>query len=320
MLRLQAGATRNSGFAEYFLRMEKARKRDSVDAKLLAEWCEKIGVSIGGYERRQVLTYLNELIAWNRKMNLVAKASSEQILRKHFIDSLTCSSLLPDQQSLRLLDIGTGGGFPGLVLKIIRPDIVTHLLEASEKKCVFLRHIVSILELDGVRVLSGRAEDFGHMDGYRESYDITIARAVGHLSIISEYAFPFLRLEGLFIAQKGSRGMDEFEEARDALKVLGGKLEEIKRLVLPGGRERRVIFAFRKEKATPAEYPRRKGVPAKRPIRAVKEPRRNAVAAREAVHAVKKSRATKCLVCGGAALPRTSKGPYVNVPRGTNGG
>lgn len=291
-----------------------------MDAKLLSEWCEKIGVSIGGDERRQILTYLNELIGWNRSMNLVGKASDKQILRKHFIDSLTCSSLLPGKQSLRLLDIGTGAGFPGLVLKIIRPDIVTHLLEASEKKCLFLGHIVSLLKLDGVKILNGRAEHFGHMDGYRESYDIAIARAVAHLSIISEYAFPFLRSGGLFIAQKGPGGMDEFKEGKGALKILGGKLEEIKECVLPGGREKRVIFAFRKEKATPPEYPRRNGIPAKNPLHAVKKPGRNAVPGREAVHSVKKSRATKCLICGGAALPRASNGSYVNVPRGTNGG
>ncbi len=295
-------------------------KRDSVDAELLAEWCQEIGVSIGGHERRQILRYLDELIAWNRSMNLVGKASEKQILRRHFIDSLSCSSLLPGKQSLHLLDIGTGAGFPGLVLKVVRPDIVTHLLESSGKKCVFLRHIVSILELDGVEVLSARAEDFGHRDGYRESYDIVVSRAVGHLSIILEYAFPFLRSGGLFIAQKGPSGMDEFEEGKGALKILGGKLEEMKEFVLPGGGERRVIFAFRKEKATPAEYPRRNGVPAKRPLHAVKKPRRNAVPGRKAVRTVKKSRAAKCLICGGAAVPGASKGSYVNVPRGTNGG
>ncbi len=264
--------------------MRRIGKGDLADAKLLSEWCEKIGVSIGGHERRQILTYLNELIVWNRSMNLVGKGSNKQILRKHFIDSLTCSFLLPEQESLHLLDIGTGAGFPGLVLRIVRPNIVTHLLDASEKKCLFLRRIVSLLRLDAVRVLNGRAEDFGHMDGYRESYDIVISRAVGHLSIISEYAFPFLRSGGLFIAQKGPAGMDEFEEGKDALKVLGGKLEEIKEFVLPGGRERRVIFAFRKEKATPHEYPRRNGVPGKKPL-----------------HTLGRSRLIRCLMCGEGA-------------------
>ncbi len=267
-------------------------KRDSVDAKLLSEWCEKIRVSIGGHERRQILRYLDELIAWNRSMNLVGKASDKQILRKHFIDSLTCFSLLPGKQSLRRLDIGTGAGFPGLVLKIVRPDIVTHLLESSEKKCLFLTHIVSLLRLDGVRVLNGRAEHFGHMDGYRESYDIAISRAVGHLTIISEYAFPFLRLGGLFIAQKGPVGMGELEEAKVALEILGGRLKEIKEFILPGGRERRVIFSLKKEKRTPPNYPRRNGVASKKPLHTVKKPRRNAVPARKAVHTVKKSRAT----------------------------
>ena len=111
--------------------------------------------------------------------------------------------------------------------------------------------------------------------------------------------------------------MGELEEAKDGLEILGGRLKEIKEFILPGGRERRVIFAFRKEKPTPGGYPRRNGIPAKRPLHAVKKPRRNAVPARKGVHTVKKSRATKCLICGGAALRRASSGVYLNVPRGT---
>ena len=246
--------------------MQEIAKHGPVKTKMLSDWCKEIRVSIGKKEETQILTYLEELIAWNRKMSLVGKASDEEILRKHFIDSLTCSSLIDDQESPHLLDIGAGAGFPGLVLKIIRPDICIDLLEASGKKCLFLKHIVSLLKVEGVEILNGRAEHYGHMDGYRESYDLVVSRAVAHLSIVSEYAFPFLRLGGVFIALKGPAGVDEFEEGKKALEILGGKLKEIKEFVLPGGGERRVVFAFRKVSATPSEYPRRNGVPAKKPL------------------------------------------------------
>ncbi len=239
----------------------------------LCKWCEEIGVSIGEKEKRLILEYLEELIKYNWRINLVAKASDEQILRKHFIDSLACSSLLPKERYVHLLDIGTGAGFPGLVLKIIRPDIFVHLLEASRKKCFFLGHIISLLKLDGVKILNGRAEHFGHSDGYTEGYELVVCRAVAHLSVISEYAFPLLQVGGLFIAQKGPAGMKEFEEGKGAVKVLGGKLKEIKEFVLPGGREKRVILAFRKERVTPSEYPRGNGVPARKPLHTLIVPR-----------------------------------------------
>ncbi len=239
------------------------------DLQLLSTWCEEIGVSIGGEEKRQIFLYLSELVDWNRRLNLVAKTSKEQILRKHFVDSLSLVPFVPDQRCLKLLDVGTGAGFPGLVLKIASPGILVSLLESSEKKCVFLRHVISLLELDGVDVLTGRAECWGSMDIHRENYDIVVCRAVAHLSVVSEYAFPFLKTGGFFMAQKGPAGLREFEEAKDAIGVLGGEFKEEKEFVLPGGGERRVILVFRKERATPPGYPRRNGVPAKKPLQNV---------------------------------------------------
>ena len=237
------------------------------EMQLLSEWCEEIGVSVGGKEKRQMLLYLSELVDWNRRLNLVAKASGEQILRKHFVDSLSLVPLVPAQGHLKLLDVGAGAGFPGLVLKIVCPGTAVSLLESSEKKCVFLRHIISLLGIDGVEVLNGRAEHLGHMDSQRESYDIVVSRAVAHLSVVSEYAFPFLKTGGLFMAQKGPAGLRELEEAKDALRLLGGELKEKREFVLPGGGERRVILVFRKEGVTSPEYPRRDGIPAKKPLR-----------------------------------------------------
>ena len=243
------------------------------ELQLLSEWCEEIGISVGSKEKRQILLYLSELVDWNRRLNLVAKASDEEILRKHFVDSLSLVPFVPARRHLKLLDVGAGAGFPGLVLKIDSPGILVSLLESSEKKCVFLRHVISLLELDGVDVLTGRAERLGRVDRQRESYDIVVCRAVAHLSVVSEYAFPFLKTGGFFMAQKGPAGLREFEEAKDALRLLGGELKEKREFVLPGGGERRVIFVFRKEGVTPREYPRRDGVPAKKPLHMQDVPR-----------------------------------------------
>jgi len=239
----------------------------------LAEWCEEIGVPVGEKELSRIFTYFEELSGWNQKVNLVAKATDEEILRKHFVDSLTCLPFIPEQQSLRLLDIGTGAGFPGLVLKVMRPDVVVHLLESSGKKCFFLKHVISTLKLDGVEILNGRAEHFAHIDEYRHKYDVVVCRAVAHLSVGCEYAFPFLRTDGLFIAQKGPSGMNELEEASGALAVLGGEFKESREFLLPGGEEKRLIFVFRKKNATPPEYPRREGVPSKKPLHGINVPR-----------------------------------------------
>jgi 16S rRNA (guanine527-N7)-methyltransferase len=241
--------------------------------KNLREWGEEVGISIGRKEKERILAYLEELVDYNWRINLVAKASEEEILRKHFIDSLACYSLLPKEHYLHLLDIGTGAGFPGIVLKIVRPDIIVHLLEASRRKCFFLGHIVSLLKFDGIKILNGRAEDFGQSDGYARGYDVVVCRAVAHLSVIFEYAFPLLRLGGLFIAQKGPSGMNELEEVKGVLKVLGGKLKETKEFVLPGGREKRIIFVFRKERETSSKYPRKRGIPAKKPLHTLNVPR-----------------------------------------------
>lgn len=259
-------------------------------SQLLTEWCEKIGVSVGSMEKQQIFSYLEELVDWNGRVNLVARASKEEILRKHFVDSLSLTPFIPEKDkfglapfipekdkfgcgTLRLLDIGTGAGFPGLVLKIVRPDVLAHLLESSQKKCLFLKHIISILAMAQVEILNGRAEIYGHSDGYRESYDVVTCRAVAHLSTVSEYAFPFLKIGGLFITQKGPAGMDEIDEGKGTLKILGGKLDRIKEFILPGGAEKRCIFVFRKVRETPTEYPRRNGIPAKKPLHTLNVPR-----------------------------------------------
>ncbi len=239
--------------------------------QLLSEWSEKVGVSVGRKERQQIFSYLEELVDWNQRMNLVARASKEELLRKHFVDSLSVAGFIPEKarsgrDALKLLDIGTGAGFPGLVLKIVRSDILVHLLESSKKKCLFLKHIISILALDKIEVLNGRAEIFGHSNGCRESYNIVTCRAVAHLSTVSEYAFPFLKIGGLFIAQKGSAGVEEIGEGKGTLKILGGRLDKIEKFILPGGFEKRGIFVFRKVWETPPEYPRRNGIPAKKPL------------------------------------------------------
>ena len=235
--------------------------------KLLSLWLKEAGVSAAPKKKQQILKYLDELIIWNRRMNLVAKAPAQEILRKHFIDSISIGSLLPQRGGMRLIDVGTGAGFPGLVLKIIRPDIYVYLLESSKRKSSFLEHIVSILNLDEVGILNGRAEVFGHVNDYRETCNVAVCRAVSHLSVISEYSFPFLKKGGLFIAQKGPAGIGELEETENVIRTLGGEIYLTKELFLPCKKEKRVILVFKKERETPPDYPRRNGVPIKKPLR-----------------------------------------------------
>ncbi|OGB88141.1 hypothetical protein A3H38_02715 [candidate division WOR-1 bacterium RIFCSPLOWO2_02_FULL_46_20] len=201
--------------------------------------------------------YLQELLAWNKKFNLTAITKSEEIKIKHFEDSLAL------RQALRLtkqsvIDIGTGAGFPGIPLKIVCPEIKLTLLEATKKKTEFLKHIVSTLNLKGVDIVWGRAEDLAK--DKRESFDLAVARAVANLNILSELCLPFVKVGGQFIAYKEDKVEAEVEVAANTIKTLGGELQEIKKVILPGSDIVRSLIIIKKVSPTPAKYPRRAGV------------------------------------------------------------
>lgn len=233
----------------------------------LTHWAQAwLGLHLTPQQRAAFEHYRQELIAWNQRINLTAIRDPEQMLSKHFLDSLSVLKATGCLNGQRVADVGTGAGFPGLVLKIACPAMRLTLVESVGKKANFCRHIVETLALENVEVLTARAEEIGQQEGHREAYDWAVARAVARLPILAEYLLPLVRLEGHMLAQKGETAPREAQEAARALQILGGKLEKIEPVELPGIAETRHLVVIRKVAATPARYPRRPGMPAKKPL------------------------------------------------------
>ncbi len=233
---------------------------------LLREGAAEVGAPLEEEQAEKLLLYLEKVREGNEVMNLTSTSEPRELILKHLVDSLSCVPLLPPTSAVHLIDVGSGAGFPGLVLKIYRPDIHLALLDSSRKRCSFLEDLVAELNLGKTVLLRGRAEAYGQETQHREQYEVAVSRAVASLRILAEYCLPFLKVGGLFICQKGPKGREEIREAREALGVLGGEIAEVREIVLPGAGERRLLIALRKSKPTPIKYPRRSGVPKKRPL------------------------------------------------------
>jgi len=210
--------------------------------------------------------YSNLLKEWNKKMNLTALETDEEIIYKHFLDSLFCLKLDLNWQEKKILDVGTGAGFPGLPLKIYLDSVEVHLLDSLKKRVLFLEEVIKNLNLKNVFCFHGRAEDFGKNDAFREQYDLVTARAVARLPVLLELCLPFVKKDGFFIALKGPEGINELEESKEALSLLGGKVHILKYFIIQGIRQERVLIAFQKTSPTPSKYPRKAGIPQKRPL------------------------------------------------------
>jgi len=213
-----------------------------------------------------LITYERELIEWNQKFNLTAIRDVESIRTKHFLDSYSCVLTWKAMPPLRLVDVGTGAGFPGLPLKIIYPNMHVTLVESVGKKAMFCQHIISKIGLEGVEVIHARAEHVGQNPEHRESYDCAVARAVAQLNILSEYLLPLVKIGGTMLAQKGESGPAEAQSAEKAMKLLGGKLKQLIPVNLPGVADERYLVLVDKVAATPPKYPRNAGMAAKSPL------------------------------------------------------
>lgn len=219
--------------------------------------------------RRQLMTfeaYAGLLVDWNARYNLTAITKPGEIAVKHFLDSLTCLLAMGVPGTGRLIDVGSGAGFPGLPIKIVCPQVHVALVESTGKKVEFCRHVIDELGLKDAEVIHERGEDVGHQDSHRESYDWAVARAVAPLPVLVEYLFPFVRVGGLAIAQKGETGPAEAQAAEAGLRILGGRIRQLMPIQLPRVAETRYLVVMGKEAATPSEYSRRPGIPAKRPL------------------------------------------------------
>ena len=199
-------------------------------------------------------------------MNLTAITEYEDVLKKHFVDSVSLIQAVDIRKELTLIDVGTGAGFPGLALKIAYPELKVTLLDSLQKRIQFLDAVIEKLGLEGIETIHGRAEDFAKPQKLRESFDLCVSRAVANLSTLSEYCLPFVKVGGYFIPYKSEKIAQEKEEAKKALELLGGKFERQVEFMLPSSDIYRNLFVIKKVKETPKKFPRKAGLPAKEPI------------------------------------------------------
>ena len=212
------------------------------------------------------MRYMALLSEWNAKINLTAITTPRDVVIKHFLDSLTVLDMMPKACGLRVIDVGTGAGFPGLPLKIARPDLSLTLLDSLNKRVHFLRTVSDALSLGDVTCLHARAEEAGQNAAWRQSYDIAVARAVAHLGILAEYCLPFVKTGGQFIAMKGSGANEEIKDAKAVVAALGGEISDIKAIKLPFTDITHTLIIVSKLSDTPPKFPRKPNKIAKKPL------------------------------------------------------
>lgn len=225
---------------------------------------DKLGINLSEIQLKQFYNYMNLLIEWNKKINLTAITEPDEIILKHFVDSLTISKYISD--GTKVVDVGTGAGFPGIPLKIVRQDVDITLLDSLQKRINFLEEVINELNLEKIKTVHSRVEDFGKNKEYREEFDIATSRAVANLSTLSEYLLPLVKVGGKVISMKGSLIQEELENSKNAIKILGAQIEKVDEFDLPNSDISRNIVLIDKIKNTPNRYPRKAGEPSKKPL------------------------------------------------------
>jgi len=233
--------------------------------KLMISYAEKMNLMFTEKHLKQFYQYMNILIEYNKKINLTTIVKPEEIILKHFIDSLTINSYIEEKQNL--VDVGTGAGFPGIPIKIYRQDLKVILVDALNKRINFLNEVIKELELENIETVHSRIEDFGKNNKYRETFDVVTARAVANLSVLSEYLLPLANVGGKCICMKGNEISEECNNGKKAINILGGEIINIDSFKLPNSDISRSIIVLQKTNKTPNKYPRKAGIPSKEPLK-----------------------------------------------------
>lgn len=236
---------------------------DSILDKKLRD----IGIELNSGQLEKFDKYYELLIEWNKVMNLTGITEYEEVMEKHFVDSLALVKVCELNDIHTLIDVGTGAGFPGIPLKIAFPHIRVTLLDSLNKRIKFLNHVINELELKDVCTIHGRAEDYARQEEYRESYDLGVSRAVANLATLSEYCLPYVRTGGLFISYKSGDIDEEIKDSEKAVQVLSGRVEDVVKFQLPGTDIHRSFVKINKVKKCSMKYPRKAGLPGKEPIK-----------------------------------------------------
>ena len=236
------------------------------DLTLFEKGLEELGIALSQEQKKQFITYYEYLVEKNKVMNLTAITEFDEVLQKHFVDSVLKSEIFIKEDTKTLIDVGTGAGFPGVPLKIMYPELKVTLLDSLNKRINFLNEVIAALGLTGVETIHRRAEDFAKPGKCREKYDLCVSRAVANLSTLSEYCLPFVKVGGKFISYKSEKITEEMNAAQHAVKILGGKMDGQVEFTLPDSDIYRNLLIITKQKFTPAKYPRKAGLPSKEPL------------------------------------------------------
>lgn len=226
----------------------------------------KENIELSSKQLEQFEMFYKMLIETNKSMNLTAITDEDEVIEKHFIDSLSCRRVVDMDRIKKCIDVGTGAGFPGIPLKIVYPGIEFVLVDSLNKRVKFLKEVKEALGLDGLEAIHGRAEDLARDKELRAAFDLCVSRAVANLSVLSEYCIPFVRTNGYFVSYKGKKGSEEISNAQNCMNVLGCKIEKVEEFHLEEDEAERLLIKIKKCKGTPKLYPRKAGTPSKSPL------------------------------------------------------